>query len=166
VKDDTTEVHLNFTGADNFVGATSAAPVQLLNLDWSDSFTSPQTTDNRMAMLSANGLVKATPTLTFSGVTYYRWFQQKHIDANLADVVPCGGPPDIVCFGDDPLTADLVIGPGGRTELFNPDVDTGPSTTPRKTPTVGACRGKESRRQPSWDCTISSCSAPATIMGA
>jgi iron complex outermembrane receptor protein len=126
VKNDTTELHLNFTGADNFVGATVAAPVQLLNLDWSDSFTSPQTTANRMAMLSANGLVKATPTLTFSGVTYYRWFQQKHIDANLADVVGCpGGGGTVVCFGDDPLTADPVIGPGGIEEPFDPLADYG-----------------------------------------
>ena len=84
-----TEVHFNFTGADNSVGATSAAPVQLLNLNWSNSFTSPQTTDNKMTMLSANGLVKASPSLTFSGVTYYRWFKQKHIDGNITDALDC-----------------------------------------------------------------------------
>ena len=83
-KDDRTEVHLNFTAADNFVGATTAAPVQLLDLNWSNSFTSPQVTTNKMTMVSLNGQVKATPTLTFSGVTYYRWFQQVHADANLA----------------------------------------------------------------------------------
>jgi hypothetical protein len=43
-KDDKTEVHLNFSAADNFVGATTAAPVQLLDLNWSNSFTSPQVT--------------------------------------------------------------------------------------------------------------------------
>ncbi len=88
-KDDTTEVHLNFTAADNFVGATTAAPVQLLDLNWSNSFTSPQVTTNKMTMVSLNGQVKATPTLTFSGVTYYRWFQQVHADANLAEASEC-----------------------------------------------------------------------------
>ncbi len=76
VKGDGNELHLNFTGADNFVGVTAAAPVQLLDLGWSRTFTSPQTTENKMAMVSANGPVKATPSLTFSGVGYYRWFQQ------------------------------------------------------------------------------------------
>ena len=46
-KDDTTEVHLNFSAADNFVGATTAAPVQLLDLNWRNSFTSPQITDQQ-----------------------------------------------------------------------------------------------------------------------
>ena len=46
-----------------------------------------------MAMVSLNGSVKATPTLTFSGVSYYRWFKQKHVDGNIAeaeDVRPRG----------------------------------------------------------------------------
>ena len=123
-KDDTTEVHLNVTAADNRVGVTAAAPVQLLDLNWSNSFTSPQITDNKVTMVSLNGLVKATPTLTFSGVTYYRWFQQKHIDGNIADATDCAGStlPDVVCFeGDDPLNPDPVVGPGGREEAFNPD---------------------------------------------
>ena len=127
-KDDTTEVHLNFTAADNRVGVTAAAPVQLLDLNWSNSFTSPQITDNKVTMVSLNGLVKATPTLTFSGVSYYRWFQQKHIDGNIADAEDCpnpfGGLPDpVVCFeGDDPLNPDPVIGPGDRVQEFIDEV--------------------------------------------
>ncbi len=76
VKGDGKEFHLNFTGANNTVGVTAAAPEQLLDLGWERTFTSPQTTDNEMHMLSLNGSVKATPTLTLSGVTYYRWFKQ------------------------------------------------------------------------------------------
>ena len=78
-------------------------------------------------MVSLNGLVKATPTLTFAGVTYYRWFQQKHIDGNIADATNCANPndpalPDVVCFeGDDPANPDPVIGPDGRTQDFDPD---------------------------------------------
>jgi hypothetical protein len=47
VKNDGTELHVNFTGADNVVGVTAAAPVELLDLGWSRTFTSPQTTDNK-----------------------------------------------------------------------------------------------------------------------
>ena len=64
VKGDGKEFHLNFTGANNTVGVTAAAPEELLDLGWNRTFTSPQTTDNQMHMLSLNGSVKATPTLT------------------------------------------------------------------------------------------------------
>ncbi len=60
VKGDGNEFHLNYTGADNFVGVTAAAPEQLLDLGWDRTFTSPQTTDNELSMLSMNGSVKAT----------------------------------------------------------------------------------------------------------
>jgi iron complex outermembrane recepter protein len=127
-KDDTTEVHLNFTAADNFVGATTAAPVQLLQQEWSDSFTSPQTTTNKMTMVSLNGQVKATPTLTFSGVTYYRWFQQVHADANLADAFACAPPldPNTLCLNDD---SSQVLDGNGNTvpvlggQVFGHDLD-------------------------------------------
>jgi iron complex outermembrane recepter protein len=52
-----------------------------------------------MAMVSANGSVKATPSLTFSGVGYYRWFQQKHADGNIADAVECSAPPRHALLG-------------------------------------------------------------------
>ena len=80
---------------------TAAAPVQLLDLGWSSTFTSPQTTENEMPMLSLNGSVKATSTLTFSGVGYYRWFKQKHVDGNIAErAVPCdrGSARRCVCL--------------------------------------------------------------------
>ena len=102
VKNDGVELHLNYTGADNLVGVTAAAPEQLLDLGWNRTFTSPQTTDNRLAMLSMNGSVKASSTLTFSGVGYYRWFNQKHDDGNIAEAEEC--PPagsGILCFEDE-----------------------------------------------------------------
>jgi iron complex outermembrane recepter protein len=106
VRGDGKEFHLNFTGADNTVGVTAAAPEQLLDLGWNRTFTSPQTTDNQMHMLSLNGSVKATPTLTFSGVTYYRWFKQEHVDGNIADAGKCDD--DAEFEGDDAGS----IGPG------------------------------------------------------
>ncbi len=121
-KDDTTEVHLNFTGANNFVGATTAAPVQLLDLDWRDSFTSPQVTTNKMTMVSLNGQVKATPDLTFSGVTYYRWFQQVHADANLAEAFVCdpGTLPGSLCLNDSGIDNRVLDGNGNPVQVDAP----------------------------------------------
>jgi len=96
------EFHVNFTGADNFVGAVTAAPVQLLDEGWNRVYTNPQTTQNDMEMVSINGSVKTTNTLTFSGVTYYRYFQQAHLDGNILEVVDCGG---FLCLDGDPLTS-------------------------------------------------------------
>jgi len=89
VKGDGAEFHINVSHADNSVGVTAAAPEQLLDLGWEKSFTSPQTTDNEMTMISVNGSVKATDTLTFSGVAYHRWFKQQHVDGNIAEAVRC-----------------------------------------------------------------------------
>jgi len=69
--------------------------------------------------------VKATPTLTFSGVSYYRWFQQKQFDGNLVDADGCNGAPDVVCFENDTGGFGPVVGPGGGTELFDPDASYG-----------------------------------------
>ncbi|MBS0251927.1 MAG: TonB-dependent receptor [Proteobacteria bacterium] len=116
VKGDNAEFHFNFTGADNNVGVTAAAPEQLLDISRSLTFTSPQTTANTMQMYSVNGKVRATDTLTLSGVTYYRHFNQKHIDGNLFDkAADCGGN---LCSGDD----EVVNAATGATIPFNDDV--------------------------------------------
>jgi iron complex outermembrane receptor protein len=112
VKGDGVELHLNYTGADNSVGVTAAAPEQLLDLGWSRTFTSPQTTDSQMSMLSMNGSVKATPSLTFSGVGYYRWFKQKHDDGNIAEALVCdpGVALDQLCLEEDDDVAENANG--------------------------------------------------------
>jgi outer membrane receptor protein involved in Fe transport len=76
-KNSDAEFHFNFTGADNFVGVQvqAATPVQLLGLGWGKTFTQGGST-NQLAMESMNGTVKATDTLSFAGVAYYREFNQ------------------------------------------------------------------------------------------
>lgn len=113
VKDSTVEMHLNFTGARNNVGATSAAPVELLDLGWNRVYTNPQTTENDLEMVSLNGSVKATPSLTFSGLTYFRHFKQSHLDANNVDASDCGAG-NLCLDGDPALTA------AGAPIGFNP----------------------------------------------
>ena len=102
-KNSDVEFHANFTGADNFYGVAAATPVQLLDLNWNKAFTTPQTTVNKMAMESFDGTVKATDTLSFSGVTYIRSFSQFHQDGNPTEVAPCTSSPGpgFLCLGTD-----------------------------------------------------------------
>jgi len=120
---DGTEFHLNFTGAANFVGVTAAAPVQLLDLNWSNTFTSPQTTKNEMTMISLNGSVAATPTLTFSGVTYWRWFRQSHVDGNISEAEDCDDPGlmGLLCLEGDPDEQLFGTGPGVNADGSIPE---------------------------------------------
>jgi len=123
VKTSEAEFHLNFTGAKNEVGVTAAAPVQLLDLGWERTFTSPQTTDNDLAMVSLNGAVKVTDTTKVSGLAYYRKFKQKHVDGNIVEAEDCGGAnAGELCLeeeeaedqnGNPILLADLGVDPEG-----------------------------------------------------
>ncbi len=111
-KGDGVELHVNYTRANNFVGAVTAAPVQLLDLGRNRVYTNPQTTNNDVSMVSANGSIKATDTLSLSGVTYFRHFRQSHIDANVLDAVECAPPgSNLLCIEDDTSQA-FGEGPG------------------------------------------------------
>ncbi|MEQ1714466.1 MAG: TonB-dependent receptor [Hyphomicrobium sp.] len=112
-KGDNSEFHLNYTGASNFVGVTAAVPEELLAIGRERTFSSPQTTENHVNMLSANGRVDATNTLTLSGLTYFRHFRQKHDDGNISEGEPCADNPALLCIEGETAGG---VGPG-----TNPD---------------------------------------------
>jgi iron complex outermembrane recepter protein len=107
------EFHLNFTAADNFVGVAAASPIQLLDQGWSRVFTVPQTTRNIMDMVSANGSFALSDAVKLSGVAYYRYFNQQHVDGNISSAQDCGGlgvgAPGFLCLANvDGSTTPLV----------------------------------------------------------
>jgi iron complex outermembrane receptor protein len=81
-----TEFHVSFTGADNTFGATAATPVQMLSQSWSSTYTTPQTTHNQLAFLTASATWRPSDTWTYQAVGYYRNFHQMHVDGNGTDV--------------------------------------------------------------------------------
>src|SRR5262245_41915711 len=101
IRGDDSEFHLNFTGASNRFGAAASTPIELLNKDWTSIFTTPQTYQNKLAMLNATGAVQLSDTWTVKGNVYIRSFRQKHVDGNISDVDACPGDNTILCFGDD-----------------------------------------------------------------
>ncbi|MDX2259244.1 MAG: TonB-dependent receptor [Hyphomicrobiaceae bacterium] len=84
------EVHANLTWAKSSVGVVAATPEELLNVGWERTFTSPQTTDLEVLMPSLNAKVKATETLTFSGLAYYRRYKSAVVDGNVLEAEECG----------------------------------------------------------------------------
>jgi iron complex outermembrane recepter protein len=95
-----TELHLMFTGADNYLGAVVATPVELLNRRWSAVYTWPQTTRLQLAFLEGAASYQPSDVLSIQGLSYLRWFRQAHVDGNNSDAQPCAIPSGFLCIGD------------------------------------------------------------------
>ncbi len=117
---DSSEFHLNVGVARNNFGAAAAVPVELLQKYWGATYTTPQTTDNRVAYANLTGKVEATPTWTIEGSARVRTFRQKTVDGNPTETERCAADPGLLCFNDDDVPAN---GPNG-VQLANPFPDT------------------------------------------
>lgn len=95
------EVHFSLTAAKNEFGASAAAPIELLERDWSNTFTTPQTTDLEVYMPTLSATVKATNTLTVSALGYYRSYENKVVDGNVTELEECAGGTRF-CPEDEP----------------------------------------------------------------
>lgn len=93
-KRDGIEAHFNLTIANSKAGAVAASPVELLDVERSRTFTSPQTTDIEVVMPSFNASVKVSETLTLSGLAYFRKFKSRVVDGNILDAEECGDVQD------------------------------------------------------------------------
>jgi outer membrane receptor protein involved in Fe transport len=116
VKNDQAEFHLNMGAADNKFGATATVPIELLQQYWGATYTSPQTTENRVGYVNLTGKVEATPNWTIEGVAHVRVFDQKVLDGNPTGAQPCGADPTLLCFGDGSTPANGLNG----AQLVNP----------------------------------------------
>src|SRR5882724_1150993 len=114
-KNDTSEFHLNVGAADNNFGATATAPIELLQQYWGATYTTPQTTANRVGYVNLTGKVDATPTWTVEGNAHLRIVDQKTVDGNPTGTQPCGADPTLLCFGDGSTPANGLNG----TQLAN-----------------------------------------------
>jgi hypothetical protein len=115
-RNDTGEFHVNMGAADNNFGATATAPVELLQQYWGATYTSPQTTENRVGYVNLTGKIEATPTWTIEGSAHVRVFDQKMLDANPTGTQPCAADPMLLCFGDGSAPANGLNG----AQLANP----------------------------------------------
>src|SRR6266850_6601278 len=115
-KTDSSEFHLNMGVASNNFGAAAAVPVELLQKYWGATYTTPQTTANRVGYVNLTGKVEATPTWTIEGSAHVRAFQQKMVDGNPTATQPCLADPSLLCFNGDSTPANGLNG----VQLANP----------------------------------------------
>jgi outer membrane receptor protein involved in Fe transport len=115
-RNDSSEFHLNMGAADNHFGATATVPVELLQQYWGATYTTPQTTENRVGYVNLTGKVEATPTWTIDGSAHVRIFDQQMLDANPTGTQPCAADSTLLCFGDGSTPANGLNG----AQLANP----------------------------------------------
>jgi iron complex outermembrane receptor protein len=130
-RNDDTELHVNFTGADNILGNVAATPVQLLDQRWSSVYTWPQSTKLQLAFVNATLNHNFSDTLSFQGNAYFRGFRQSHVDGNGTDVGTCTDGVNL-CIGDDlPLSgpADGPPTPNTLGTAFLGEVDRNQTST-------------------------------------
>ena len=115
-KNDTSEFHVNMGAADNNFGATTTAPVELLQQYWGATYTTPQTSENRVGYVNLTGKVEVTPTWTIDGIVHVRVFDQKTQDGNPTGTRPCAADATLLCYGDGSTPANGLNG----AQLANP----------------------------------------------
>lgn len=94
-------LHLAFTGAKNILAGIGPTPIQLVDIDRSAVFVSPQTFRDTVLMPSLNANYVATDTLSFQSNFYLRSSGRKSNAGNITDIEPClGSIPNTLCLGD------------------------------------------------------------------
>jgi iron complex outermembrane receptor protein len=102
-RNDTTEVHFTFTGADNKLGAVAVTPIEMLSQRWSSVYTWPQTSHLQLAFVNTTANYAPSDTLSFQSNAYYRGYWESHVDGNGTDGQPCDPTSALkgqLCIGD------------------------------------------------------------------
>jgi outer membrane receptor protein involved in Fe transport len=115
-KNDVSEFHVNMGVADNNFGAAATVPVELLQRYYGATYTTPQTSTNRVGYINLTEKVEATPAWTIEGAAHVRVFDQKTKDGNPTGTQPCAADPALLCFGDGSTPANGLNG----AQLANP----------------------------------------------
>ncbi len=99
---DKAEVHATMQLAENRFGASGPAPLELVNIDPSSVYTTPQTTKNTLSQFGVNGAFTPAPNWKILADVYYRAFDQAHVDGNTTNFASCGGAT--LCDGNGNAT--------------------------------------------------------------
>ena len=115
-RNDSSEFHLNMGVADNNFGAAATVPAELLQQYYGATYTTPQTSTNRVGYVNLTGKVEDTPTWTIEGSAHVRVYDHKAVDGNPTGTQPCAADRAQLCFNDDNTPANGLNG----AQLANP----------------------------------------------
>jgi outer membrane receptor protein involved in Fe transport len=115
VRNGDAEVHFNMGVAKSNLGAPATTPVELLQQFWGATYTTPQTTTNKVVYANLTGKFDITPTWTVEGIAHLRLFNQGTVDGNPTGTQPCADPT-LLCFGNNMTPANSLSG----VQLANP----------------------------------------------
>src|SRR5882672_3135080 len=135
-KNDASEFHVNMGVADNNFGAATTVPVELLQQYYGATYTTPQTSTNRVGYVNLTGKVEATPSWTIDGSAHVRVFDHKTLDGNPTGTRRCDPPNDtLLCFGDGATPAFGLNGVQLANTFGNAVLGENDRTTTRSTTT-------------------------------
>ncbi len=100
---DSAEVHFTLNLAQNRFGVSGPAPVDLINIDPSSVYTTPQTSKNTLSQYGVNATFTPAPNWKILTDMHYRAFDQAHVDGNTTDFASCGGAT--LCDGSGNVTS-------------------------------------------------------------
>jgi iron complex outermembrane receptor protein len=103
------EVHLTVGLSDNLFGASGPAPIQYLQQDWSNVYTTPQTQHYQTGQIALSGNFTLSPTWSLSSTAYVRRYIQHTVDGNPTNVQPCDDPT-LLCYNDTVTPANGLNG--------------------------------------------------------
>jgi iron complex outermembrane receptor protein len=90
--DNNAEIHATVNIAQNRFGASGPAPVDLLNLDHSAVYTTPQRLKNSLSQFGLNGVVTPQENWKLFADVHYRAFDQTRVDGNATEFMSAGNP--------------------------------------------------------------------------
>ena len=107
------ELHLSAGGASNNFGASATAPFELLQANWSNIYTNPQTSLNQLGYVNANANVNVTPTWSLQANAHVRSFYQSTVDGNPTNADRCTFDATTLCFLNQNGVENFALGRDG-----------------------------------------------------
>lgn len=91
------ETHVQLTLADTALNGPGTSPVQLLAVDPAAQFTAPNAVDNKFVQAAIPVQYRIDDTQSVSGLIYYDYFQQRVVNGNAPNDVPCNDGSGLLC---------------------------------------------------------------------
>ncbi len=99
---DAIELHANLTLANSVLNGPGTSPVELLAVDPAAQFTAPNANSNNYIAANLNGSYAITDDTSLQAVAYYQYLQQRVVNGNAPNDVPCDDGSGLLC--SDPGT--------------------------------------------------------------